>query len=336
MGLSFVLAALSFFTSPLLVSGVAMPVVQNSHRISIQGSVNSVAFSFATYVAPNTYNDTSFKPKQGHVWVHGQGRNGDEMVNTYKNSIGPAVAAGYVAQASDVVVLSIVLPNSDDEAKSLFPSVLTWEGNSWMEGADANEAAISSFNVIRSAFDWLASTYPTITTFALGGHSAVVNPTDSSPNRYIIANPSSVAYFTNERPNCNTTSTCSSCVAPGYESQCCSKFNDWKTGLDNYPYRYQKSAMTASDKAPVINRYIARKIHYLYGSADNGGTTNGCAANAQGIGHFDRGQKWWDYLTRNWAAVKNTQTKDNIDGVAHDSSGIWTSPKGLQRVYSSS
>lgn len=105
-----------------------MPVVQNSHRIVINSTVNGNAFSFATYVAPNRYDDAGFAPKQGHVWIHGQGRNGDEMVNVYKNSIGKAVSAGHVKSDNDVVVLSLVFPHKEDEAKSRFPNVLTWCG----------------------------------------------------------------------------------------------------------------------------------------------------------------------------------------------------------------
>ncbi|EJD40212.1 hypothetical protein AURDEDRAFT_115982, partial [Auricularia subglabra TFB-10046 SS5] len=321
-------------------SSTPMPIVQNSHRIAINASVNGNAFSFASYVAPNFYQDATFKPKQGHVWVHGQNRDGDAMVRTYKASIGGAVDAGYIQSDGDVVVLSLVFAHAEDEAKSLFPGVLTWCGNLWMEGGDADVAPVSSFNVLRAAFDWLAQKYPSIDTFVVGGHSAggqtvqrwaVVNPTDPIPNRYIIANPSSVAYFTPERPNCNATSTCA-CFAPGY-TDCCANFNDWKNGLDNYPHRFQKAAMTAADKTPVVNRYLARTIHYLYGTADNSGTNNGCGPNAQGLGHFDRGQKWWAYLTANWPQVSSTQTIDNVEGVGHDSTGIWSSVAGLRRVY---
>ncbi|KZW03433.1 hypothetical protein EXIGLDRAFT_758790, partial [Exidia glandulosa HHB12029] len=134
------------------------------------------------------------------------------------------------------------------------------------------------------------------------------------------------------RPNCNTTSSCQ-CIAPGYESECCSNFNDWKYGLNKYTERFQSAEISAADKQPIIDRYLARTIHYMYGGADNGGTTNGCAANAQGLGHFDRGQKWWAYLNKNWPQVAQTQTVDNIDGVGHDSSGIWSSAAGLKRVY---
>lgn len=318
-----------------------MPIVQNSHRIAINASLNNHAFSFATYVAPNYYDDPSFTPKQGHVWLHGQPRNGDEMVNVYKNSIEGAVAAGYVASDHDVVVLSLVLPHREDGALKLFPNVLTWCGNEWMEGGDSRDAPVSSFNVLRASFDWLAQKYPSIETFVVGGHSAggqtvqrwaVANPTDPVPNKYIIANPSSVAYFTPQRPNCNTTSSCS-CIAPGYESMCCSGFNNWKYGLQNYTHRFQNAALNAPNKRPIIDRYLRREIHYLYGTKDNGGTTNGCAANAQGLGHFDRGQKWWGYLTSNFPNVTQKQTIDNVDGVGHDSNGIWTSAQGLKRVY---
>jgi len=221
---------------PPTANVAGMPIVQNSHRITINSTLNGVSFSFATYVAPNYYDNDDFKPKQGHVWIHGQPRTGNEMVSTYKNSIPKAVTAGHIASEGDVVILSLVFAQPQDEAKSLFPGVLTWCENGWMEGADANEAAVSSFNVIRSAFSYLQAKYPSIDTLVIGGHSAggqtvqryaVAQPTDSSPHRYIIANPSSVAYFTAERPNCNTTSTCA-CISPGYEDTCCSKFNDWK------------------------------------------------------------------------------------------------------------
>ena len=112
--------------------------------------------------------------------------------------------------------------------------------NDWMEGLDSSTEAVSSFNVLRAAFDWLAATYPSISTLVLAGHSAggqtvqrwaVTNPSTTSPNRYVIANPSSMAWFTTERPNCTVTSDCV-CTAPGY-SKCCTRFNDWKVCCDS-------------------------------------------------------------------------------------------------------
>lgn len=109
-----------------------------------------------------------------------------------------------------------------------------------MEGADAETLPVSSFNVLRSALTYLADQYPSITTFVLAGHSAggqivqrwaVTNPdsTNNSPNRYVIANPSSYAYFTDARSDCTQNSTCI-CTAPGY-TKCCTGFNDWKVNM---------------------------------------------------------------------------------------------------------
>ncbi|KZV98113.1 hypothetical protein EXIGLDRAFT_728943 [Exidia glandulosa HHB12029] len=319
-----------------------MPVVQNSHRIAVNSSANGVSFSFASYVSPNTYADAGFAPTQGFVFVHGQNRDADEMVNAFKAAVPKAVSAGFISQAGDAVLLAPVFAHAEDTAKQLFPSALTWCGNDWMQGLDSPSAAVSSFDVLTGAFKWLATTYPSIKTFVLVGHSAggqtvqrytVVNPSTSSPSRYIIANPSSVAYFTAERPNCTVSSSCT-CTAPGY-TQCCSSFNEWKYGLDDYTPRFEHAAMTASNHTSVINRYIGRTVHYLYGTADSAGQTNGCESNAQGLGHFDRGQKWWTYLTAHWPSVTSTQTKDNVQGIGHDGVGMLSSTEGVQRLFQS-
>lgn len=123
---------------PFLVASVALaacsssdpttyPEVKDSHRITFNSSVNGNNFSVAAYISPNVFADPGFKPTQGHVWIHGEGRNADEMVTSYKAAKSAALLNGDLGNVNDTVMLAPIFAHDNDAAKSMFPQVLTWD-----------------------------------------------------------------------------------------------------------------------------------------------------------------------------------------------------------------
>ncbi len=86
--------------------------------------------------------------------------------------------------------------------------------------------------------------------------------------RYVVANPSSYAYFDDRRPVPAISATCAG-------------FNDWKYGMDARPAYLAAPAIAALEKA-----YVARRVIHLLGTQDTNpdhpALDKSCMAEAQG------------------------------------------------------
>lgn len=100
--------------------------------------------------------------------------------------------------------------------------------------------------------------------------------------RYIVGNPSSMLYFTEDRPK-------------ALSRRACSYFNTFFYGLDDFDAPYPKSK-TASE---LFQTFAQRDVRYLVGLADTS-PTNGdesCGAKAQGgVLRKDRTLSYWKYI----------------------------------------
>ena len=141
--------------------------------------------------------------------------------------------------------------------------------------------------------------------------------------RYVIADPGSFAYLSSKR------------LKPVPAN--CTKFNDWKYGLENYQYTYHADLLSSdASRAQVRVRYLTREIRYLYGTADLGAEDQGCEAQVQGSGHLERGQLFWKYLTETYPGpwIDHIQKTEYVQGVKHDAFGMWKSKEGLDALFS--
>ena len=151
-------------------------------------------------------------------------------------------------RARDTLVLA---PRFSGSIDSGFAGMAAWRKASWEEGEDSVQAAgrpapVSSFQVLddllRSLDD--RQRLPALAGIVLAGHSggaqlvqryAVLNNVDGPLRRdglalrYVIANPSSYLYLTNERPRPDGKG-----YAP-YERGICPTYNQYKYGTDKLP-----------------------------------------------------------------------------------------------------
>lgn len=100
--------------------------------------------------------------------------------------------------------------------------------------------------------------------------------------RYVVGDPSTMLYFTRDRPVAVDTSSCP-------------RFNDFRYGFSNY---YEPYGL-ADSQAGLFKRYAGRDMRYIIG-LDDESTTNGdqtCAGRgAGGAVRRDRSLAYWKYI----------------------------------------
>jgi hypothetical protein len=142
--------------------------------------------------------------------------------------------------------------------------------------------------------------------------------------RYVVANPSSYAYFTADRP------TAGGGFAP-YPLDECHKFDQWKYGLEDLP------AWLGDPGAPALERtYVRRDVTYLLGARDTdpelAALDRSCAAEAQGPTHLQRGLDFFRYLQARHREGLD-QRLEVIPGVGHDAGAMLTADCALAAIY---
>jgi pimeloyl-ACP methyl ester carboxylesterase len=136
--------------------------------------------------------------------------------------------------------------------------------------------------------------------------------------RYVIANPSSYAYFDERRP-----------VAFSHAG--CPDYNRWKYGLSDLPaYAEGQTPQQLKEK------YAQRNIVYLLGQQDNDpnhpALDKRCEARAQGPNRLARGRNYFDYLQRLYPQGLNQQLIE-VPGVGHDGDAMLVSPQGQAVLF---
>ena len=150
---------------------------------------------------------------------------------------------------------------------------------------------------------WTTASAPALAGIVLAGHSggaqlvqryAVLNNVDGPLRRdglalrYVIANPSSYLYLTNERPRPDGKG-----YAP-YERGICPTYNQYKYGTDKLP-----AYARGQEESRLFVRYAARDVTYLLGGADNNPEhrllDKTCGAEAQGSTRLARGTAYLQY-----------------------------------------
>lgn len=206
------------------------------------------------------------KPKieRAVIVLHGRLRN----AQTYLRSIERA-ANQSKERSKTLLIAPQFLDEKDIVAHHLPESILRWRQNSWMEGATAtNPKPVSSFLVLDHILKRLSDSklFPNLKEVVIAGHSggaqvvqryAMIGGKEDAllqregvKLRYVIANPSSYAYFDAERPEPVT-------------AQNCPDFDEWKYGLNKMPFYSGKEK-----PADIEKNYVKRDITYLMGELD--------------------------------------------------------------------
>ncbi|MBA4071702.1 MAG: hypothetical protein C0497_07690 [Gemmatimonas sp.] len=258
------------------------------------------------------------------VMVHGAGRNADGYFSS-------AMAAAFLARAlENTLVISPRMASNDGQGcrDTLAPNEISWHCNTWRSGGPAlTHPAVTSFDFMDAILRKVArkQVFPNLKVIVVTGHSAGGQVTNryqmtnqvhdklGVPVRYIVSNPSSYAWPSDERPTATAWSLTAN--APGYIAEVrqdapafasfgagrgCTNYNQWSFGLVN------RTGYSASQTDDQIRKQLAsRPTVYLLGELDIlplAGFDGSCSAMAQGPTRLARGQAFAKYVNEKLGA----------------------------------
>jgi len=220
--------------------------------------------------------------------------------------------------------------------------LLLWSKGSWIGGLPADHPApISSFSVLDAFLERLADrrAFPALRQVVVAGHSAggqivqryaVVGHAETALRaegiavRYVVANPSSLLYFSTDRP------TAQSGFAP-FDAARCAEFNQWKYGLEDLPPYVSRSALSSLEET-----YVARDVVYRAGTADidpnQAALDKTCPAEAQGPSRYVRAHAYFRYLQMRHPAGLAQRVIDVL-GAGHSAEEMYTSAQALPVLF---
>jgi pimeloyl-ACP methyl ester carboxylesterase len=264
--------------------------------------------------------------------LHGRLRNAD----VYYRSARTAQAAAGEAGKATLMIVPQFLAGIDVDAFHLPPDTLRWSLEGW-EGGDPAEGPqpLSSFEALDAILAHLADRrlFPDLKQVVVAGHSgggqvvqryAIAGGGEAALARenigvrYVIANPSSYAYFSAERP------------APSIAASC-PRYNDWKYGMEQRP-----AYLAAISPGDLEQRYVSRQVTYLLGTRDTNpdhpALDKSCMAEAQGAYRYARGHAYAAVMAGRNNGAPNHRVVD-VPDVGHDGDRMLTSPCGLAALF---
>jgi pimeloyl-ACP methyl ester carboxylesterase len=266
------------------------------------------------------------------IVLHGRLRNAD----VYYRSAQTAQAAAGDAGKAAIMIVPQFLAGIDVEGWQLLPDTLRWSLEGWEGGEPAlGPTPASSFDALDAILARLAdrTIFPNLKQVVVAGHSgggqvvqryAIATRGEAqlaAANigvRYVVANPSSYAYFSAERPEPQIAASC-----PGY--------NRWKYGMDARPPYLADATVAALEQ-----RYVARQVIYLLGTRDTNpnhpALDKSCMAEAEGPYRYARGNSYAIAMARRDGGTPNHRLWD-VEAVGHDGDKMLTSACGLAALF---
>jgi pimeloyl-ACP methyl ester carboxylesterase len=264
--------------------------------------------------------------------LHGRLRNADVY---YRSALTAQTAAGEAGK-STIMIVPQFLAGLDVEAHHLTADTLHWSLVGW-EGGDPAEGPTpaSSFDALDAILARLADRhlFPDLKQVVVAGHSGggqvvqryaiatkgeVALKAENIAIRYVVANPSSYAYFNADRPEPQIAAVC-----PGY--------NTWKYGMGARP-----PYLASTSAAELEQRYVARQVIYLLGTRDTNpnhpALDKSCMAEAQGPYRYARGHSYAAIMAERDGGTPNHRLWD-VPDVGHDGDKMLTSPCGLAALF---
>ncbi len=264
------------------------------------------------------------------IVVHGVERDADVAMRAANRA---RAAAGPAGQDT-LLIAPQFLTDIDVETFHLPAAVLHWNNERWEAGYPADgPAPLSAFDVFDAIMQRLAdrARLPNLAQVVLAGHSAggqvvqrysVVGRAEAAlaprglPLRYVVANPSSYLYLTDDRPM-------------PVDPVACPGFNRWKYGLPAAP-------PYVGDTAGLEAKFAARQVIYLLGTADTDphhpALDTSCGAEAEGPYRLARGQAYFAYLQARHPGTL-AQHMALVPGVAHQGGAMFASACGLAALF---
>ncbi|SJX63822.1 uncharacterized protein SRS1_11163 [Sporisorium reilianum f. sp. reilianum] len=277
-------------TPPKIPSGARLTSIRvgtSSHRLAVYW----------------TRRPANAKARQAFVMIHGRNRNGGDYWQTMNSVLQSAVKSGYAAADADAVVVAPQFYSAKLNSGQYKKHELAWDDiNAWQAG----EAAIhpagakeSSFDALDAFFDEFSNStkYPALQELVFVGHGGggqlinrygIVAKHTSTPKlsvRFIAGDPSSSAYFTDDRPTTN----------PAIASKAtCPLYNTWRYGFVNF------TGTLDGLKTPreYFAQNVLRDVRYIvgYNDTDVSGDQYCMAVLQGGVARRDRNLAWWKYI----------------------------------------
>jgi pimeloyl-ACP methyl ester carboxylesterase len=267
------------------------------------------------------------------ILLHGKGRD----VDGYYKGLQRAASEAGAAAANSILIAPQFLNDHDIEAHGLGKEIVRWRTGAWEAGGPAiGPAPVSAYEVLDAMLLHLANKtlFPNLKDIVLAGHSgggqavqryAVVGTAPAQIAvqgihiRFVIANPSSYLYFSDDRPSPHTG---------------CSDWNHWKYGIRDAP-EYVKLTPTHT-WAQMEADYAAADVIYLMGDEDIDPNQKdldiSCMGEAEGPTRLARGKSFYAYLKArhpdSWG-----QTLWIVNGVAHSGPKMVESPCGVKALF---
>jgi pimeloyl-ACP methyl ester carboxylesterase len=270
--------------------------------------------------------------------VHGKHRNVEGYFDAVKR-------AARTADARDTTLILApqFLNEIDVSAHRLSGKILRWTKGEWSAGEDAEgPAPISSFAVVDQLLAQLIDKkrFPNLRQVVVAGHSgggqfvqryALIGRAPDALKqsgisvRFVVANPSSYFYFSDERP------TKDGSIASFTDADSCKNFDRWRYGP-----RHAPPYANGIDVASLERSYFAKDITYLLGTADTDPNhpdlDKSCAGEAQGSNRLDRGKGFFRYAQLHHADPAH-QRFWLVPGVAHDDTKMFNSDCGIAALF---
>ena len=266
------------------------------------------------------------------IVIHGRLRNAQTYLHSAEQA---AIQAGQLS--TTLIVAPQFLNDTDGSRHPLPDAVLRWHANDWMAGDPAlGPAPLSSYAALDKILERLDDhkRFPALREVVIAGHSggaqvvqryALTTQADKALQadgikvRYVIANPSSYAYFNAQRP------------IPTFDAANCPAFNTWKYGLKELPAYAEGQKHRQLEQA-----YVERDITYLLGAKDTDpnhpALDKSCEAEAQGAFRLERGKNYFEYLTQRHPQGLNQRLVE-VPGVGHNGEQMFTSPEGQKALF---
>ncbi|HEX3637922.1 MAG TPA: alpha/beta hydrolase [Paraburkholderia sp.] len=272
------------------------------------------------------------------IVIHGKLRNADVYFRTAQN----ARDAAHAEADSTLLIAPQFLATRDLRVHDEPADLLRWRGNAWMGGEAAQAPLpISSYAVLDAIVTRLADRrlFPNLRHVVFAGHSGggqvvqryaaaarniAVLTAEGIDVRYLVASPSTYAYFDAQRPNAQG-------LAAPFDAAQCADFNQWKYGMDNRP-----PYLDDRTPAQLEATYASRRIDYLVGGADDDPQQSAldktCAAEAQGPQRVARAEAYYRYMqSRHPEGLK--QSFHIVPGVGHNGARMLTSVCALSAMF---
>jgi pimeloyl-ACP methyl ester carboxylesterase len=312
------------------------PTVDNIEPSSLR-----VTTSAGTGVLPVYVSSDWSKPRpqvtRAIIIFHGVKRNADSYFRSAKEAVQEAGIAG----RGTIIIAPQFLAEEDTLPFPLDSGVLRWHRERWEGGEIATTPApISSFDAVDAVLARLSdrSLFPALVQVVLAGHSgggqivqryAVVGRGEAELTkigvrvRYVVANPSSYVYFSEDRPLKTT----------GFAryTGSCTGFNRWKYGVQEAPSYVGQAAFVDMEES-----YIGRDVIYLLGTADTDRHDRdldvSCKAEAEGPHRYARGKAYFTYIKLRHPD-RFSQRLWEVSGVGHNQHKMLHSACGMEALF---